>query len=128
MTTLHQNKNGDYVFHLSFQGKDGNPIVPPQALDIRLSTDGGNTYFTAQFRADGNSSGCKMASDGIDVFVALSRNPIGTGRLMLETVSHIQDDNFPDGERRVSSKVSTPVVLWDGPSDGDINIHGTIIL
>ena len=46
----------------------------------------------------------------------------------METVSVVPDKDFDGGEKRVASKVSTPVLLWDGPSDGDMLVTGTIIL
>ena len=128
MTIQRQNKHGDFILYLAFKGKDGGPIDPPQRLDIRLTTEQGAGAFVAKYISDGECSGCKRSTDGIDVFVSLSRNYIGAGRMLLETISYLQDDSFPDGERRVASKTSTYVMLWDGPSDSDIQITGTIVL
>lgn len=128
MITQRQNKHGDFILHLDFKDKDGGLINPPQRLDVRLTTEQKAGAFVAEYRSDGSCTRCKRSPGGIDVFVSLSRNYIGAGRILLETISYLEDDSFPEGERRVASKTSTPVVLWDGPSDSDVQITGTIVL
>ena len=91
-------------------------------------TPEGAGSFVAEFNSEGTCTRCKRTPGGINVFVSLSRNYIGAGRMIIETVSYIQDENFPGGERRISSKTSTSVFLWDGPSDDDLVVSGTIIL
>jgi hypothetical protein len=128
MTIHHQNKHGDFVFSLAFMDQDGKTVEPPRRLDIRLTTPERAGTFVAEFNSEGTCTRCKKVPGGINVFVSLSRNYIGAGRMIVETVSYIQDENFPGGERRGLSKTSTPVFLWDGPSDGDLVITGTIVL
>lgn len=128
MITQRQNKHGDFILQLSFMDRDGGLIDPPQRLDIKLTTDQKAGVFVAEYRTDGNCTRCKRSSGGIDVFVSLSRNYIGAGRILLETISYLEDDSFPEGERRVASKIPTHVMLWDGPSDSDVQITGIIVL
>lgn len=128
MNTQRQNKRGDFVFHIIFRNREGVATEPPAFLEIRLMTEESAGAFAAEYREGGPCTRCRKATDGIDVFVSLSRAPIGGGRMLLETVSHIEDPNFEGGEKRIVSRIYTPVFLWDGPSDGDTVISGTIIL
>lgn len=128
MITHRQNKRGDFVFRLTFRNQAGEAVNPPQRVDIRLTTPENAGTFEAHYLADGTCVRCKGVPEGIDVFVALSRQYIGAGRMLLETVSFVRDEDFDDGEKRTVSKTSTPVLLWNGPSDGDILVNGSIIL
>lgn len=128
MTTQRQNKRGDFVFRMTFQNQAGETVEPPQRVDIRFTTEEKAGTFDARFLSDGSCLRCKRVPEGIDVFVALSRQYIGAGRMLMETVSIVPDKDFDGGEKRVASKVSTSVLLWDGPSDGDMLVTGTIIL
>lgn len=128
MSIQHQNKRGDFVYRLSFTDQNGNTVDPPRRLSIKLTTAEGVGSFVAEYKDGGDCTRCKRVSGGIDVFVSLSRQYIGAGRMILETVSFLQDERFDGGEKRVASKSSTSVVLWDGASDNDSIVTGTIIL
>lgn len=128
MIIQRQNKRGDFVFRLAFKEQNGNTVEPPHRLSIKLTTDEEAGSFVAEYKDDGDCTRCKRVPEGIDIFVSLSRQYIGAGRMILETVSYLQDERFDGGEKRIASKSYTSVVLWDGASDNDSIITGTIIL
>lgn len=123
-----QNNKGDFVLHLSFLDGAGAPAAVPSHLEINLTTDLRAGVFRAEFLRDGACEHCKESGDGIDVFVALSRCFIGSGRMVIETVEHLPDQNFEGGERLVRSRRTLPVLLYEGPSDGGLVVVGQIAL
>lgn len=125
--TQMQNKDGDFILRVNFLDSNNAPAQIPDTVEIRISADRGTGVFEAVYQADGECKNCRLAESGVDVFVSLSRNPIGKGRIIVETISHIHDDSFPSGERLQRSVASTSVFLWDGASDGGICVTGQII-
>lgn len=100
----------------------------PDKITIELSTDTGQGVFVAKYDAEGKSSNCRVAGEGLDIFVSLSRNPIGTGRMNIKTTIHVPFEGFSAGTQNICTKTTTNVLLWDGPSDGTFTIEGTVII
>lgn len=122
-----QNKNGDFIFHVDFIDGKGNVAAVPENVTIELSTEFGQETFTATVSKE-KSSGCKRSGDGLDIFVPLSRHPIGTGRMIAKIIRQLAAEDFPDGIQRLCEKVTTNVLLWDGNSDGATTIKGNVVL
>ena len=55
------------------------------------------------------------------VYVALSRQYIGTGPLKKIITETVEDANFPNGEKRLDSVAESNVVLWSGNSDNGLD-------
>ena len=108
--------------------EDGSVNGVPEHATIKLSTPSGADSFVAEYNSAGESKHCKAAEDGIDVFVSLSRHPIGTGRMTIEVIRHIHNTDFDSEIMNICQKTTTPVVLWDGPSDGDVSIVANVVI
>lgn len=128
MSLHRQNKNGDFVYHIDFINAAGNVAPVPSSATIELSTENGRSSYKAEFKKDGESSGCKRSGDGLDVFIPLSRTPIGSGRMLAKITIHRESEDFPSGIQNICIKTTTNVLLWDGSSDDAISIQGEIIL
>ena len=55
------------------------------------------------------------------VYVALSRQYIGTGPLKKIITETVEDANFPNGEKRLDSVAESNVILWSGNSDNGLD-------
>lgn len=128
MSLHRQNKNGDFVYHIDFINAAGNVTSVPDSATIELSTESGRASFTAEFNNEGESTGCRKSGDGLDVFVPLSRTPIGTGRMLAKITVHRASEDFPSGIQNICIKTTTNVLLWDGSSDDAISIQGEVVL
>ena len=128
MSLLRQNKNGDFIFHINFLDAEGKTAEVPKDVTIELSTESGPDSFTAEFKDGGDCSGCKRAGDGLDIFVPLSRHPIGSGRMLVKITVHQSSDGFPSGTQNICTTTTTGVLLWDGNSDGAITIAGNVVI
>lgn len=126
MSLHRQNKNGDFVYHVQFIDGNGEASTVPSKVTIELSTETGKGSFVAEYDAEGESSGCRKSGDGLDLFIPLSRTPIGTGRMLAKITAHIHRDGFSSNEQNICTKTTTNVLLWDGPSDGAISIEGSV--
>lgn len=127
MSLHRQNKNGDFVYHINFLDEDGHVSGVPENVSIEFSTESGHDSFTAERHADA-CSGCKVSGDGLDVFIPLSRRPIGAGRMLAKITVRRASEDFPSGVQNVCVKTTTNVLLWDGNSDGAPTIEGNVIL
>lgn len=127
MSLHRQNKNGDFVYHVDLR-IPGFASSLPDKITIELSTDTGSGVFVAKYDAEGKSSNCRVAGEGLDIFVSLSRNPIGTGRMNIKTTIHVPFEGFSTGTQNICTKTTTNVLLWDGPSDDTFTIEGTVII
>lgn len=128
MSLHRQNKNGDFIYHVKFVDKNGSAAGVPDSVTIELSTEAGRDAFTAKYDAQGKSSGCKASGDGLDIFVPLSRHPIGSGRMLVKTTVHIPMDGFSSGTQNICMKTTSDVLLWDGNSDGSMSIEGSVVI
>lgn len=127
MSLHRQNKNGDFIYHINFLDENGEKTAAPDRATIILSTECGPGTFVAKFQKDGKCYGCKESGDGVDVFVSLSRNPIGSGRMLAEVIVHKQVEGFASGTQNLPTKTTTDVLLWDGPSDNTFTVEGRIV-
>lgn len=128
MSLYRQNKDSDFVYRMVFQDKDGNAPVIPGKVTVVFSTEAGQGSFTAKYNPSGECSGCRKADGGLDVFLPLSRCPIGKGRLIITTTIEIPGEEFPDGVRYVRTKTTTDILLWDGATDGSFSVTGSVVL
>lgn len=128
MSLHRQNKNGDFVYHINFLDADGHVSGVPENVSIEFSTESGHDSFTAERHAGGTCSGCKVSGDGLDVFIPLSRRPIGAGRMLAKTTVRRTSEDFPSGVQNICVKTTTNVLLWDGNSDGAPTIEGNVVL
>ena len=128
MNLHRQNKNGDFIYHISFLDASGAPSSVPDDVSIELSTETGLGVFLAEYHANGQSSNCKASSGGLDIFVSLSRHPIGSGRMLVKVTKHVVVEGFDADVQNVCTKTTTDVLLWDGNSDGVLSVKGSIVI
>lgn len=128
MSLLRLNRNSDFVYHITFPDNGGKESPILGKISIVFSTETGQGSFSAKYDPSGECSGCKEVEDGLDVYIPLSRHPIGAGRLIVTITFEIPGEGFPEGVRYSSTKVTTNVFLWDGPSDGSVSINGSVVL
>lgn len=126
MSLHRQNKNGDFVYHVDFHFP-GSANILPDKITVELSTEAGPGVFVATYDAEEKSSNCRASGEGLDIFVSLSRNPIGTGRMLIKVTTHVPFEGFSTNTQNICTKTTTNVILWDGPSDGAFTVEGTAI-
>ena len=115
------NHRSDFISYEQFTRYD-KPVAVPEKVRITYFTE---TGFPRCFVAERNGNilkNCSLSADGksLMVYIALSRNYIGTGPLKKIITETVEDANFPNGEKRVDSVSDSNVVLWSGNSDNSL--------
>lgn len=115
------NHRSDFISYEQFTRYD-KPVAVPEKVRITYFTEAG---FPRCFVVERNGNilkNCSLSADGksLMVYIALSRNYIGTGPLKKIITETVEDANFPNGEKRVDSVSDSNVVLWSGNSDNSL--------
>lgn len=115
------NHRSDFISYEQFTRYD-KPVAVPEKVRITYFTE---TGFPRCFVVERNGNilkNCSLSADGksLMVYIALSRNYIGTGPLKKIITETVEDANFPNGEKRVDSVSDSNVVLWSGNSDNSL--------
>ena len=116
------NHKSDFTSYEQFTRYD-KPVAVPERVRITYFTE---TGFPRCFVAERNGDilkNCSLSDDGMSlrVYVALSRQYIGTGPLKKIITETVEDANFPNGEKRLDSVAESNVVLWSGNSDNGLD-------
>ena len=116
------NHKSDFTSYEQFPRYD-KPVAVPERVRITYFTE---TGFPRCFVAERNGDilkNCSLSDDGMSlrVYVALSRQYIGTGPLKKIITETVEDANFPNGEKRLDSVAESNVVLWSGNSDNGLD-------
>lgn len=116
------NHKSDFTSYEQFTRYD-KPVAVPERVRITYFTE---TGFPRCFVAERNGDilkNCSLSDDGMSlrVYVALSRQYIGTGPLKKIITETVEDANFPNGEKRLDSVAESNVVLWSGNSDNSLD-------
>lgn len=116
------NHKSDFTSYEQFTRYD-KPVAVPERVRITYFTE---TGFPRCFMAERNGDilkNCSLSDDGMSlrVYVALSRQYIGTGPLKKIITETVEDANFPNGEKRLDSVAESNVVLWSGNSDNGLD-------
>lgn len=116
------NHKSDFTSYEQFTRYD-KPVAVPERVRITYFTE---TGFPRCFVAERNGDilkNCSLSDDGMSlrVYVALSRQYIGTGPLKKIITETVEDANFPNGEKRQDSVAESNVVLWSGNSDNGLD-------
>ena len=116
------NHKSDFTSYEQFTRYD-KPVAVPERVRITYFTE---TGFPRCFVAERNGDilkNCSLSDDGMSlrVYVALSRQYIGTGPLKKIITETVEDANFPNGEKRLDSVAESNVVLWSGNSDSGLD-------
>ena len=116
------NHKSDFTSYEQFTRYD-KPVAVPERVRITYFTE---TGFPRCFVAERNGDilkNCSLSDDGMSlrVYVALSRQYIGTGPLKKIITETVEDANFPTGEKRLDSVAESNVVLWSGNSDNGLD-------
>ncbi len=116
------NHKSDFPSYEQFTRYD-KPVAVPERVRITYFTE---TGFPRCFVAERNGDilkNCSLSDDGMSlrVYVALSRQYIGTGPLKKIITETVEDANFPNGEKRLDSVAESNVVLWSGNSDNGLD-------
>ena len=97
------NHKSDFTSYEQFTRYD-KPVAVPERVRITYFTE---TGFPRCFVAERNGDilkNCSLSDDGMSlrVYVALSRQYIGTGPLKKIITETVEDTNFPNGEKQRS--------------------------
>ena len=116
------NHKSDFTSYEQFTRYD-KPVAVPERVRITYFTE---TGFPRCFVAERNGDilkNCSLSDDGMSlrVYVALSRQYIGTGPLKKIITETVEDANFPNGEKRLDSVAESNVILWSGNSDNGLD-------
>lgn len=116
------NHKSDFTSYEQFTRYD-KPVAVPKRVRITYFTE---TGFPRCFVAERNGDilkNCSLSDDGMSlrVYVALSRQYIGTGPLKKIITETVEDANFPNGEKRLDSVAESNVILWSGNSDNGLD-------
>lgn len=116
------NHKSDFTSYEQFTRYD-KPVAIPERVRITYFTE---TGFPRCFVAERNGDilkNCSLSDDGMSlrVYVALSRQYIGTGPLKKIITETVEDANFPNGEKRLDSVAESNVILWSGNSDNGLD-------
>lgn len=116
------NHKSDFTSYEQFTRYD-KPVAVPERVRITYFTE---TGFPRCFVAERNGDilkNCSLSDDGMSlrVYVALSRQYIGTGPLKKIITETVEDTNFPNGEKRLDSVAESNVILWSGNSDNGLD-------
>ena len=116
------NHKSDFTSYEQFTRYD-KPVAVPERVRITYFTE---TGFPRCFVAERNGNilkNCSLSDDGMSlrVYVALSRQYIGTGPLKKIITETVEDANFPNGKKRLDSVAESNVVLWSGNSDNGLD-------
>lgn len=127
MPIRRQNCSADFILTERFY-QNGTLISVPSRLELRYYTE---ERPDAVFLADRNGNTCnrcKVSNDGksLSVYLSLSRNPIGRGRLLRSATVITSNADFPDGIKKVTSPAPVDVILWEGASDDSMEVVGTV--
>ena len=116
------NHKSDFTSYEQFTRYD-KPVAVPERVRITYFTE---TGFPRCFVAERNGDilkNCSLSDDGMSlrVYVALSRQYIGTGPLKKIITETVEDANFPNGEKRLDSVAVSNGVVWSGNSDNGLD-------
>ena len=117
-----QNHHSDFTFVEKFYKlESSNDLVADKIPDITIDFEfiyraEPDRSFKAG-RKNGEYFNCKPLDDtSIEVFIPLSRNPLGTGELFHELKLYTPNDDFPESIQRICIPASTGIVLHKGAS------------
>ncbi|WP_304953023.1 hypothetical protein [uncultured Alistipes sp.] len=117
-----QNYRSDFTFVEKFYKLgSSNDLVADKIPDITIDFE--FVYRAEQDRSfkagrrNGEYFNCKPLDDAsIEVFIPLSRNPLGTGELFHELKLYTPNDDFPESIQRICIPASTGIILHKGAS------------
>lgn len=121
----------DFSLTETFYRDDGSgrtAIPVPEHVEICYFTPVGHGRFVAS--RNGNVfENCSLSADGYTLTVNLSLRsfPVGHGRLLRIATVITEDPAFPDGLKYTRFPSKLDVVLYDGKSDGPLDIASDII-
>lgn len=117
-----QNHRSDFTFVETFYKLgSSNDLVADKIPDITIDFEfvykaEPDRSFKAG-RKNGEYFNCKPLDDAsVEVFIPLSRNPLGTGELFHELKLYTPNDDFPESIQRICIPASTGIVLHKGAS------------
>ncbi len=116
------NHKSDFTSYEQFTRYDKLVAVPERVRITYFTETGFPRCFVAERNGD-ILKNCSLSDDGMSlrVYVALSRQYIGTGPLKKIITETVEDANFPNGEKRLDSVAESNVVLWSGNSDNGLD-------
>lgn len=103
-------------------GKDGQVEIP-EHVRLEFFVPDGRAVITAERNGD-RTTLCKLSEDKmtLEVYLPLSRRPLGIGSLMMVITEYSQAGGFPDDVKEIHSPVLTGIQLWKGASDGGSSV------
>lgn len=103
-------------------GKYGQVEIP-EHVRLEFFVPDGRAVITAE-RNGNRTTLCKLSEDKmtLEVYLPLSRRPLGIGSLMMVITEYSQAGGFPDDVKEIHSPVLTGIQLWKGASDGGSSV------
>ena len=113
------------------EGSDGGggQVAIPEHIRLEFFVPDGRAMITAE-RNGSDTTLCRLSEDGMSlkVFLPLSRNPLGTGKLMMVMTEYSSAAGFPDDIVELHNPTEMGIMLWKGASEvgGDYGISSSI--